>query len=293
MTRINLVGLCVLTAMCSTVPGKASAQFINVPPVMYSGMVKDYMLKPFDKQYGASVYVRGTSFNEFLLAKADTINPLNEINYALSIPLVSQSNLVTTAATVGQQIRFDVDDGKIIWGNVSVQTISNPGCYVLNITLMTDVNKNGVSDEYEALIKALMDAYGIAGEYDPNADYNDDGISNYQHYLSSTNPFAGQTPVVGGVTGETLTIASMMQLQTQTTGDYFVISFRSIPGKMYSVLSTTDLRTSWGTANMVDFRMSAKGDEQTYFTTVDTSDVITLYLRKDTARARFYRLRME
>ena len=292
MTKTKLMSLCFLTALCSTMGWEANAQFINVPPVMYSGMVKDYMLEPFTKEYGASVYVRGTTGDQSLLAKADTIDPLNGINYALSIPLVSQADLVITAATVGQQIRFDVDDGSLIWGNVSVQTIGNPGCYVLDITLMTDVNTNGVSDEYEALIKALMDTYGISGDYDPNADYNNDGISNYQHYLNGTSPFAGVTPEGGGETDENLTIASLMQLQTQSTDEYFAISFRSIPGKMYSVLSVTNLRTSWGAGDMVDFRTSTENDEQTYFS-AEESSTTTLYLRKDTAQTRFYRLRME
>lgn len=290
MSNIKLAGLCVLTALGGLLPEKVNAQFINVPPVTYSGMVRDYMLKPFDKQYKASVYVRRASTDRSLLAKADTINPLNGINYALSVPLVSVSNLVTTAATVGQSVRFEVDDGKIIWGNVPVQTIGNPGHYVLDISLLTDANNNGVSDEYEALIKALMDAYGIAGEYDPNADYNGDGITNRQHYLNGTSPFAGKTPVDGG--GDALTIASLMQVRMQSSGDFSVISFRSIPDKMYSVLSMTDLRTSWGAADTVDFRTAPDGDEQTYLTATDNG-LITLYIRKDAANARYYKLRME
>ena len=288
MTKMNLAGLCVLTALGGLLP-RANAQFINVPPVTYSGMVRDYMFKPFDRQYAASVYVRRITPDRSLLAKADTVDPLNGLNYALSIPLVSIPNLVTTAATVGQQVRFDVDDGKMIWGSVPVQTIGNPGCYVLNITLMTDANNNGVSDEYEALIKQLMVIYGIAGEYDPNADYNGDGITNYQHYLNGTSPFAGKTP---GGNGDKLTIESMMQLQVQNTGDFFVISFRSIPDKMYSVLSVPNLRTSWGAAETVDFRTSPESDEQTYYT-ADSAGLMTLYIRKDTAVTRFYKLRME
>ncbi len=290
MTNIKLVGLCVLTALGGVLPGRVNAQFINVPPVTYSGMVRDYMLRPFDKQYGASVYVRQTSPDRSLLARAETINPLNGINYALSVPLVSLSNMVTTAATVGQKVRFEVDDGKMIWGNVPAQMIGNPGRYLLDITLMTDANSNGVSDEYEALIKALMDAYGVAGAYDPNADYNNDGITNYQHYLNGSSPFAGATP--GGGDGGALTIESLMQLQTQNTGAFFVISFRTIPDKLYSVLSLADLGVPWGAAEMVDFRMSAEGDEQTYYTAADTG-LVTLYVRKDSAAARFYKLRME
>lgn len=103
---------------------------------------------------------------------------------------MSLPNLVTTAATVGETVRFDVDDGTMIWGNMSVQTIGNPGRYTLDITLMTDANGNCVSDEYEALIQALMDAYEISGNFDPSADYNGDGVSNYQHYLNGTSPFA-------------------------------------------------------------------------------------------------------
>ena len=292
MTRTHLVRFCVLAALCSMLPGALQAQFINVPPVTYRGLVKDYMLKPFDKQYGALVYVRRNASDRTLLAKATTVSPSNGLNYALSIPLVSLSNVVTTAATVGQQVRFEVDDGKLIWGNIPVQTIGIPGSYVLNITLMTDANTNNVADEYEALILALMDAYGIAGAYDPNADYNGDGVTNFQHYLAGTSPFAGKTPGTGDGDGDKLTIASMMQVQVQNTGDFFVLSFRSIPDKMYSVLTLTDLRTSWGAADMVDFRTAPEGDEQTYYTAT-AAGIVTLYLRKDAASARYYKLRME
>ena len=83
-----------------------------------------------------------------------------------------------------------------------------------------------------------------------------------------------------------------MQLQVQNTGDFFVISFRSIPDKMYSVLSVPNLRTSWGAAETVDFRTSPESDEQTYYT-ADSAGLMTLYIRKDTAVTRFYKLRME
>lgn len=287
----KLAGLIVWVAVCGAWPGTVAAQFISVPPVTYSGIVKDYALRPFDKQYKATVYVRRLSADRTLLAKAETTAPLNGINYALSIPLVSLSNVVTTAATVGQKVCFDVDDGRIIWGNRSVQTIGNPACYTLNITLMTDANGNGVADEYETLIQALMAAYGIAGAYDPNADYNGDGISNYQHYLAGTSPFVGLTPSGGGGAGDRVTIESMMNVQMQSGSDTFCISFRALPDKLYSVLSLSDLGTSWGTADTVDFSTSPGGDGQTFFS-ADSSGVVTLYIRKDGA-ARYYRLRME
>lgn len=287
----KLAGFCVWAAACGAFPATAAAQFISVPPVTYSGMVKDYMLRPFDKQYKATVYVRRTSPDHALLAKADTANPLNGINYALAVPLVSVSNVVTTAATVGEQVRFDVDDGRIIWGGRSVQTLVRPGCCTLDLTLMTDANGNGVSDEYEALIQALMDAYGVAGPYDPSADYNGDGITNYQHYLAGTSPFAGQTPGGGGA-GDALTIESMMNLRTESSADTFALSFRTIPDKLYSVLSLPDLRTSWGAADTVDFATAPGGEEQTYLT-ADASGLVTLYIRKGGGAARYYRLRME
>jgi hypothetical protein len=61
---------------------------------------------------------------------------------------------------------------------------------------------------------------------------------------------------------------------------------------MYSVLTLTDLRTSWGAADMVDFRTAPEGDEQTYYTAT-AAGIVTLYLRKDAASARYYKLRME
>jgi len=292
MMRSNLAGLCLLIALCGGVHRPLQAQFIHVPPVTYSGMVKDYMLAPFTGEHRASVYVRRLTADGALLARADTIDPLDGINYALAIPLVNVSNLVSTAATVGQQVRFDVDDGTMIWGNVSVQTIGNPGRYTLHITLMTDANGNGVADEYEMLIQALMDAYGITGAYDPNADYNGDGITNYQHYLSGTSPFAGKTPPDGSATGDSLTIESMMNVQVRNTADSFSISFRAIPDKLYSVLSIANLNAAWGAADMVDFSIAPGGEEQMFFT-AEQSGLVTFYIRKDGSAARFYRLRME
>lgn len=163
----------------------------------------------------------------------------------------------------------------------------------MDLVSTTDTNGDGIDDDYEAAMQVWMATYGIEGTYDPDADYNGDGISNRDHYHAGTDPFAGATPEPP--VGDDLVI-SAASLVTMSTGDGFIqIHFYAFENHTYAVLSTTNLiGDTWFTLdNATSFRMTPDGSERTRFNCMEAGWV-DIYVPADLLNdLRAYRLYME
>ncbi len=147
---------------------------------------------------GNGLTVEAVSTNGTVLASCRVTDPVaSGVNYVLEVPVSSQAS--AKSAAIGDELTCVVrSDG----GQTSVSTQAMPPVAAANaITNMNLVGSSStafpygseggsvlVSDDYLAGLAPWMQAYG-KDAYDPAADWDGDGASNYSEYLAGTNPF--------------------------------------------------------------------------------------------------------
>ena len=116
-------------------------------------------------------------------------------------------------------------------------TVSTVSLSFVNVRSYTSKDGTTVSVpvEYTDTIAAWMEAYGIEGDYDPFADYDHDGSSNYTEYCAGTNPF-----------DETDKLA--ITAYAANGAAPHAISFEYVGGHVYGVATTRSLTNpQWAT----------------------------------------------
>jgi len=268
----------------------AATSFIKLPPPVYGGLVKDYMQRSYGSSPAVSVYVRRVSDGR-LLASTTTTAAREGVNYGVRIPMVSAPSDEVVGLQYGEAASFSLLDGDILWRDLVRVTPEKPGYRRLDITLGHDENNDGIADEYAAYMLLKMKEYGIAGEaFEPEADYNKDGITNREHYLAATNPFAGLT--VGGevIAEQKCTISSLMNVRSYSGDEYFAITFNALEEASYAVLALDDLAKGWGAAQVVASREQPDGMDAEVEHWPEASGEMTLYVPKGKESRRFYKL---
>lgn len=164
---------------------------------VYRGSVMNYRHEVYSS--GNGLTVEAVSTNGTVLASCRVTDPVasSGVNYVLEVPVSSQAS--AKSAAVGDELTCVVrSDG----GQTSVSTQAMPPVAAANaITNMNLVGSSStafpygpeggvvlVSDDYLAGLAPWMQAYG-KDAYDPAADWDGDGASNYSEYLAGTNPF--------------------------------------------------------------------------------------------------------
>ncbi len=188
-TRLLMVALCLALASL------ASAQALSLPPYVCVGRILNYeMLNIAELTDTATISVYKADGT--LLASANVANMEDSINnYRLLVPMATVSS--SKAAVYGETLKATVSYAGKDYPSLESFTLNEAGlpgeANVHNLVLCTDADpKNGIADEYETVMQALWrEASGDPNAlYDPDADYDGDGISNRKEYEAGTDPLS-------------------------------------------------------------------------------------------------------
>ena len=207
---------------------------------LIKGTLKDWQNKVLTSS--AAVTIQAVSTNGTVIASTKVADPSADgYNFLLQIPL--STTATDSTAAVGDTLNCVlVQDSGLSFAATPLavgdaNAVSNVFLAFVN---MKGYSKDGqgtvsVPVEYVDTIAAWMEAYEIEGDYDPFADYDGDGASNYAEYCAGTNPF-DET--------DKLAITAYSTPQSAT----HAISFEYVGGHVYGVATTRSLTNpQWAT----------------------------------------------
>ena len=224
MSFASLVGTSALPAI-----GAVVTPVQPLYPYVVTGKVVDFDNVAYDSSSGIELTVRKATTGA-VLAKSSVTTPgvAAATNFRLDVPVASAAT--TSFAQVGDTLTLTaVDSG----GNVYSGFLTGENALVerprsstkLRVMLASDENANGVADEYEEQ-KQYEGMYrgGVYDKdyvYNPAADDDGDGMTNYAEYLAGTDPF--------------LATDYLKFTKAEMEGDSFKVSFETNPGRSYLV----------------------------------------------------------
>ena len=284
MKRFNkLVALILLPLAAMNV---AAAANFPVGTHLIKGTLKDWQNKVLTSS--ASVTIQAVSTNGSVIASSKVADPTADgYNFLLQIPLSSKATDATAA--VGDELNCVLVQESGL--SLAVEPITVGEANAVSSVRLAFVNMKGytstndtpetvsVPAEYVDTIAAWMEAYEIAGEDDPFADYDNDGASNYAEYRAGTNPFDDTDKL-------TITAYSAPQNALHT------LSFEYVGGHVYGVATTRSLTNpQWATQPVK--KSEADAEHTQVMPSADEEDVgmTTIYVvPAEGATSQFFKL---
>ena len=225
MTVVLAVVLAALNAVAANFP---------VGTHLVKGTLKDWQNNVLTSS--AAVTIQAVATNGTVIASTPVGNPSADgYNFVLQIPLSTTATDSTVA--VGDQLNcvliqetgLALAASPITVGNANaVSSLALEFVNMQSYTNSTGTTVN-VPAEYVDMIAAMMEDEGIEGEdYDPFADYDHDGVSNYNEYRAGTDPFNPDDKLE-------------VKAYTASQSAPHAISFEYVGGHIYGVETTLSL----------------------------------------------------
>ena len=250
---------------------------------LIKGTLKDWQNKVLTS--AAAVTIQAVATNGTVIASTKVADPSADgYNFLLQIPLSSKAT--DSTAAVGDTLNCVIVQGTALslaaeQLNVGdANTVSNVCLAFVNMKSYTkDGETVSVPMEYIDAIAPWMEAYGKEGDYDPFADYDDDGASNYAEYRAGTNPF-----------DETDKLAITAYAAPQNAPH--ALSFEYVGGHIYGVATTRSLTNpEWTTQPVKKSEMDAEQAQVMPSADEDAVGVATIYVvPAEGAKSQFFKL---
>ena len=253
---------------------------------LIKGTLKDWQNKVLTSS--AAVTIQAVSTNGTVIASAKVADPTADgYNFLLQIPL--SSTATDSTAAVGDTLNCVLvqDSGLSLAANPLVvgeaNAVSTVSLAYVDMKNYTSTDGTGttasVPAEYVDTIAAWMEAYEIEGDYDPFADYDKDGASNYAEYRAGTNPF-----------DETDKLAITAYSAPQNAPH--AISFEYAGGHVYGVATTLSLTNpQWATQKVKKTETDAEREQVMPSADEDDVGVATIYVvPAEGAKSQFFKV---
>ncbi len=263
-----------------------AAAAVNFPigTHLFKGTLTDWQNKVLTSS--AAVTIQAVATNGTVIASTTVADPTADgYNFLLQVPL--SLTATDSTAAVGdklncvliQETGLSLAATPLVVGDANAASTAalafvNMKSYT-NTTTSTTAN---VPAEYIDTIAPWMEAYAIEGEYDPFADYDNDGVSNYNEYRAGTSPFDDT---------DKLSITAYASLSSTHS-----ISFEYVGGHVYGVSTTLSLTNPKWTTQPVKKSETGSEHEQV-MPSADEEDVgeATIYVvPAEGATSQFFRL---
>ena len=264
---------------------------VAVNPYTFLGRVMDARHVAFDANRTAKLEAADASGKT--LARATTFfRADSRRNYSLAVPMSTVA--VDGSVVQGTAIEISVTDdlGKIWRGVVMDAAVgTSGGVREVDIVLGEDKDGDGIDDTLYAQLAAKWEAsdYLVQGEtFDPEKDYDGDGVSTIAEALSGTNPF--DPADVLRITAFTYSGGSHVQAADATAS----LSFQGVAGHAYVVEKASDLRKKdW---KACEFRLDASGEPVNVISCPSGFEGVspcTVYLLPSSTTNAFFRVHAE
>ncbi len=277
MTVVLAVVLAALNAVAANFP---------VGTHLVKGTLKDWQNKVLTST--AAVTIQAVATNGTVIASTKVANPTEDgYNFLLQVPLSSKATDSTAAVGDTMNCVLVQDSGlslavdPITVGDANaVSTVCLALIDTKSYTATNGTDKTvNVAQEYVDTIAAWMEAYEIEGDYDPFADYDNDGASNYEEYRAGTNPFDASDKL--SITAYT---APQNALHT--------LSFEYAGGHVYGVETTLSLTNpQWATQKVKKTETDAEHEQVMPSADEDDVGVATIFVvPAEGAKSQFFKL---
>ena len=266
-----------------------------VTPYTFLGRVMDARHVAFDTNRVAKVAASDISGK--LLAETKTFfRADSRLNYVLDIPMATGAAEGFAVQNALLRVSVTDDVGKVWNGVIANASVGAPGAVrEVDIVLGEDADNDGIDDTLYLQLKAQWEAsdYWKRGEtFDPNKDYDGDGVSTLNEALSGTDPFNALDVLTITAIAPLGSLPGGKRIETAGEAKPVALSFSAIGGHTYTVEETTDLKTkAW---KMRGFQLES-GEAVNVLAVPSASRraVCTVYLLPTSSTNAFFRVRAE
>ena len=287
MKRHNPTSVVLVAAFAAmAVTGAAVAANFPVGTHLVKGTLKDWQNNVLTSS--AAVTIQAVATNGTVLASTPVDNPSADgYNFLLQIPLSSTATDATAAVGDTMNCVLVQDSGlslavSPIKGG-EANAVSMVSLAYVNMKDYTSTNGTGttasVPAEYVDTIAAWMEAYEIEGDYDPFADYDNDGASNYDEYRAGTNPFDDTDKLA-------------ITAYTAPQDGLHTLKFEYVGGHIYGVATTLSLTNpEWAVQKVKTTETDAEHEQVMPSADEDDVGVATIYVvPAEGATSQFFKL---